>query len=59
MRTSALHSAVLWARPNEPRSEASSISALDQRARAVERRGTLRRKVWRARPVLELGDQLF
>jgi len=25
----------------------------------LERRGTLRRKVWSARPVIELGDQLF
>jgi hypothetical protein len=32
---------------------------LDQRAQALERRGTLSRKVWDARPVLELGDQLF
>ena len=40
--------------------EASAVrGVLDQRAQVLERRGTLRRKVWSARPVLELGDQLF
>jgi hypothetical protein len=34
-------------------------SVLDQRAQALERRGALRGKVWSARPVLELGDQLL
>ena len=32
---------------------------LDQRANPLERRGTLRWKVWSARLVLELDDQLF
>ena len=40
--------------------EASAVrGVLDQRAQALKRRGTLLRKVWRARLVLELGDQLF
>ena len=42
------------------KAEASAVRCvLDQRANPVERRCTLRRKVWSARPVLELGDQLF
>ena len=40
--------------------EASAVrGVLDQRANPVERRSTLRGKVWSAGPVLELGDQLF
>jgi hypothetical protein len=40
--------------------EASAVRCvLDQRAQALKRRGTLSRKVWRARLVLELADQLF
>jgi hypothetical protein len=40
--------------------EASAVRrVLDQRAQALERRGTLLRKGWRAGPVLELDDQLF
>ena len=40
--------------------EASAVrGVLDQHAEALERRGTLLRKVWRAGPVLALDDQLF
>jgi hypothetical protein len=40
--------------------EASAVrGVLDQRAQALERLGTQRGKVWSARLVLELDDQLF
>ena len=52
IRTSALPSEVLWARPNEPRSEASSISALTRSSAAAHYAGSEQPTLWPARGLL-------